>query len=68
MKKSLFIFSFLVFGGIMTFAKEYPTAEQTTPDEMGWMQGFPPSQEKTLHARLSAVAGKNASRFGRLVF
>ena len=50
MKKSLFIFSFLVFGGIMTFAKEYPTAEQTTPDEMGWMQGFPPSQEKTLHA------------------
>ena len=50
MKKSLVIFSFFVFGGIMAFAKEYPTAEQTTPDKMGWMQGFPPAQEKTLHA------------------
>ena len=50
MKKSLVILGFLVFGGIMAFSQNYPTAQETAPDSMGWMQGFPPSQEKTLHA------------------
>lgn len=50
MKKSLVILGFLVFGGIMAFSQNYPTAQQTVPDSMGWMKGFPPSQEKTLHA------------------
>ena len=48
--KLMFIFIALAFTGLLGFSQNYPTAEQTTPDEMGWMKGFPPPQEKTLHA------------------
>ena len=50
MKKSLFSFSALALAGTVGFAQNYPDAKQTLPQKMGWMQGFPPPQEKTLHA------------------
>ena len=48
--KATVLFSALALAGSLGFAQNYPTAEQTVPDVMGWMKGFPPSQEKTLHA------------------
>ena len=48
--KATVLFSALALAGSLGFAQNYPTAEQTVPDVMGWMKGFPPSQAKTLHA------------------
>ena len=53
MKKTLVSFGALALvgmAGAAGFAEEYPDAQKTLPASMGWMQGFPPSQEKTLHA------------------
>ena len=53
MKKSLISFGALALvgmAGATGFAKEFPDAQTTLPASMGWMQGFPPAQEKTLHA------------------
>lgn len=33
-----------------TFSQQYPDAKSSDPRTMGWMQGFPPSAEKILHA------------------
>ena len=35
---------------IAGFSQNYPNAQETDPHKMGWMQGFPPEKEKTLHA------------------
>ena len=50
MTKSFFSFTALALAGAFGFAQNYPNAEQTVPDRMGWMQGFPPAREKTLKA------------------
>ncbi|WP_178841562.1 serine hydrolase [uncultured Treponema sp.] len=50
MTKSFFSFTALALAGAFGFAQNYPDAEQTVPDRMGWMQGFPPAREKTLKA------------------
>ena len=53
MKKTLVSFGALALvgmAGAAGFAEEYPDAQKTLPGSMGWMQGFPPAQEKTLHA------------------
>ncbi len=53
MKKTLVSFGALALvgmAGAAGFAEEYPDAQKTLPASMGWMQGFPPAQEKTLHA------------------
>lgn len=49
MKKSIFS-GFLLAGAAIVGAQNYPDAFQTDPNTMGWMQGFPPTKEKTLHA------------------
>ena len=49
MKKSLISFGALALvgmAGATGFAKEFPDAQTTLPASMGWMQGFPPAQEK----------------------
>ncbi|WP_295798388.1 serine hydrolase [uncultured Treponema sp.] len=50
MKKTFALFLSMAFAVGCGFSQNYPTAQETAPDSMGWMQGFPPSQEKTLHA------------------
>ena len=40
MTKSFFSFTALALAGAFGFAQNYPNAEQTVPDRMGWMQGF----------------------------
>ena len=53
MKKTLVSFGALALvgmAGVAGFAEEFPDAQKTLPASMGWMQGFPPAQEKTLHA------------------
>ena len=53
MKKTLVSFGALALvgmAGAAGFAEEFPDAQKTLPGSMGWMQGFPPAQEKTLHA------------------
>ena len=50
MKKTLVSFGALALAGMAGFAEEFSDAQKTLPGSMGWMQGFPPAQEKTLHA------------------
>lgn len=49
MKKAIFS-SILVAGAAFVSAQDYADAVKTNPETMGWMKGFPPAKEKTLHA------------------
>lgn len=49
MKKTILVCA-AVAGAATAFAKNYPSAAETNPEKMQWMQGFPPPADKTLHA------------------
>lgn len=51
MKRNVFIFA-LIFSTINLMAqdkKEFLSAKESEPSNFGWMQGFPPPADKTLH-------------------
>jgi len=49
MKKSIFLLLVTIFC-FSSFAQKHLTAEESDPNKMGWMQGFPPSKEQLVLA------------------
>lgn len=49
----MFFIAFIVFGHLNSVAqtkKKFMTAKESEPANFGWMQGFPPTPDKVLHA------------------
>jgi len=49
-KGILYLFLLITISGKQVFAQEPLTAEQSDPAKLGWMQGFPPPEDKIISA------------------